>query len=194
MLGYLIGSLNPAALIGKLKHTNLKTSGTGNLGATNTMVTLGVKWGVCVMLFDVFKSFGAMKIAAKIVPNVGWLPLSVGLSAVVGHCFPFYLKFQGGKGLASFAGLLLAYNPALFLFLLITCIALMLIVNHSFIVPFYAAAFFTGFVAIREQDWKMLLIAVLCAIVLVVRNFENFKKVLQKRDTAIRSYIKSELF
>ena len=59
VLGYLLGSLNPAALIGKIKHFNLRKHGTGNLGATNVLLNFGKGFAAVVMLFDIFKAFAA---------------------------------------------------------------------------------------------------------------------------------------
>lgn len=99
---------------------------------------------------------------------------------MVGHCFPFYLKFKGGKELAAFAGFVLAYNPWLFLFLLISGIALTLIVNYSFILPFYVTAFFTIYVAVREESIAM--------------HFGNFMNATREQNRKIREYIKTKLF
>ena len=116
LLAYLIGSLSPSALLAKIKHKNLKKEGTGNLGATNTTLVFGKMFGFLVMVLDIFKGFLAVKITAWIVPEVEWLAILAGFCAVIGHCFPFYLKFKGGKGLAAFGGVILAYNPLFFLF------------------------------------------------------------------------------
>ena len=192
MLGYLLGSLSPSALIAKLKHKNLREHGTKNLGATNTSLIFGKKFGVVVMIFDIFKGFLAFKIPSLILPEVKWLSMASGLAAVIGHCFPFYLKFKGGKGLASFGGMILAYNPLLFAFLLVSTIVLLLIVNHSFIMPFYAAITFVIFVMIKEQSLPLILFAFLASLLLIIKHFGNMIKAIRGEDTKIRSYIKNK--
>lgn len=194
LIGYLLGTLNPAALISKLKHKSLRENGTGNLGATNTMLVFGKKFGALVMLFDMAKAFFAVWCARWIAPEIEWLSMATGVCAVVGHCFPFYLKFKGGKGLAAFAGLVLAYRPLLFLFLLISGTVLMLIVNYSFILPFYSAVFFTAYVAIREDEIAVLLLAVFVSALIVVMHFGNMVKAAKGRDKKIRDYIKIKSF
>jgi len=190
----LIGSLNPAALIGKLKKQNLRIVGTGNLGATNTMLTFGKRIGIFVMLFDIFKSFAIVKIAAWIAPSSPWFPLASGVSAILGHCFPFYLNFKGGKGTAAFGGLVLAYNPLLFLFLLTTGILLMIIINHGIALPLYAAVFFAVFVLINEQSRSSAAYAVLSSLIVVAKNKSSIIKAVRKEDTPVRTYIKTKLF
>lgn len=194
LIGYLLGTLNPAALISKLKKVDLRTKGTGNLGATNTMLILGKKYGVLVMLFDIAKAFLAVRYAQWIAPEFEWLSMSAGLFAVIGHCFPFYLKFKGGKGLAAFAGLVLAYNPLFFLFLLISGIVLMLIVNYTFILPFYATMFFTIYVAMQEESVAILFFATVVSALIIIKHFGNFVKAVKGEDGKIREYIKTKLF
>ena len=194
VLGYLVGTLNPAALISRLKHKSLRERGTGNLGATNTMLVFGKKLGALVLLLDLLKGFLAVRLVAWLVPTLPWLALATGLAAVVGHCFPFYMGFRGGKGLATFAGLVLAYEPLLFLFLLVSGVLLMLLVNYSFILPFYAAVFFTGFVIVREHSLLLSLLAGGVSLLIVLMHFGNFLKALRGEDRKIRDFVRKSLF
>ena len=118
-MGYFIGCINPAALLGKKKNVDLKQSGTGNLGATNTALVLGKNAGYFVLFFDIFKSLFGYKLARLLFPKLGAVAgLLAGIGVLLGHCFPVFLHFQGGKGLASFGGLVLAHDPLLFAVLL----------------------------------------------------------------------------
>ncbi len=114
VIGYLLGSISPTYLFSMIKNIDMRKSGTGNLGATNAMLTLGKGFGVAVMIFDIAKAFVPVLICKILHDDDHILMLSVGLAAVVGHAFPFYLKFKGGKGVATLAGLVLAYNPLMF--------------------------------------------------------------------------------
>ncbi len=192
LFGYFLGSFSPSAWIARLKKSNLREQGTQNLGATNTMVVFGLKFGIAVMLFDAFKSYISYMLAVWIAPEYQWLAMASGFAAILGHCFSVYLDFKGGKGLASFGGLLLAYDPVLFCWLLVACTALMLIVNHSYIVPFSASVAFVTYVAWTETNVVLFLFALFSAIILVERNFENFLMAVRKEDTKIRSYLKEK--
>ena len=193
LFGYLLGSFSPAAIVARLKKKNLREHGTQNLGATNTAVVLGVKFGVLVMAFDIFKGFISYKLAQWIAPEFEWLAMASGFAAVLGHCFSVYMDFKGGKGLASFGGMVLAYNPLLFSCLLVGCVTLMLIVNHSFILPFSAATAFVAYVALTQTDKILFLFALLASIVLVERNFGNLIKAIRKEDVKLRGYLKEKL-
>lgn len=194
LLGYLIGSLNPAALIGKLKQQNLRSRGTGNLGATNALLLFGKRMGAFVMLFDIFKSFLTVKFAVRLLPDVPWIAMRVGFSAILGHCFPFYMRFRGGKGTAAFGGLVLAYQPQLFLFLLLSGMAVMIVVNHGVALPLYAVSAFAVFVIAAEQNAAVIVLAVLLSLVVMERNLGGLKKAIRKEDAPVRAYIKAKLF
>ena len=117
LIAYLIGAIPTALLAGKLtKGIDIRTVGSGNVGATNTWRVLGWRAGVAVLAIDLAKGF----IAAALIPKIplGPLPLGpadvavlCGLAAVLGHVFPVYIGFRGGKGVATTTGMLIAVAP-----------------------------------------------------------------------------------
>lgn len=188
LIGYLLGCLSPSALIAKLKHKNLRENGTQNLGATNVSLVVGKRWGFLVMLFDIAKSFTAYKIAEHILdePHIG---LVVGLFAIVGHIFPFYMNFRGGKGLAPYAGLVLAYNHWMFLFLLFTCTTLLLIINHGYVMSYSAAVMFCILATVFSRNvWVFILTAIAGALIMW-RHLPNLRQAHNSTDTKIRDYL-----
>ena len=98
LFGYLLGSLSPSALLSKLKKTDLRSGGSGNLGATNTMLVMGKAYGALVLVFDLAKGFFAVKIPGWVFPGAAYVGLAAGAAAVFGHVFPFYLKFNLAYG------------------------------------------------------------------------------------------------
>ncbi|MDL2211913.1 glycerol-3-phosphate 1-O-acyltransferase PlsY [Erysipelotrichaceae bacterium OttesenSCG-928-M19] len=118
LLGYLIGSIPFALIIGKVFYnTDIRNSGSGNLGGTNAGRTLGKKAGLTVIILDIAKAFIAMTIASIIIShfNMNVNPNLCGLAVVIGHCYPIFAGFKGGKGVACAAGFILALNPLLIL-------------------------------------------------------------------------------
>ena len=190
IIGYLLGCLSPSALISKMKHKNLRQSGTGNLGATNVMLNFGKALGALVMVFDICKAFFAVRLAEYLFPEIALAGMLAGLFAVIGHVFPFYMKFKGGKGLASFGGMVLAYNSLLFLVLLLSGGVLMLIVNYSFILPFYAASVFPVFVAIHSKNVLLTVICAAASVLIMVKHAGNIKKAKDGTDNKIRDFLK----
>ena len=193
-IGYLLGCLSPAALISKVKQTNLREHGTGNLGATNTMLTFGLKYGVLVMLFDALKAVFAMTLIRILFPDHPYAALLGGLFAAIGHMFPFYMDFKGGKGLAAFAGTILAYDRGIFVFLFVLCVLLMLISNHSAIVPISSSVLFTVLTTLKSRSVCVFIITSLFSFILIHRHRDNIQKILDGEDADVRGYLKEHIF
>ena len=189
IIGYLLGSINPAHFLEKIKKENFRKQGTGNLGATNTMIILGKKYGALVMVFDVLKSFFAVRIAKAFLPMMPAVWLLSGAFAVAGHVFPFYLKFRGGKGLAAFGGVVLGYDIFSFVILLIISIVLMLLFDYGTAMPVSASILFPFFVLMRGGNALCFFISLLLGGLVFLKHFSNLQKAFRGEDTRVREYI-----
>jgi glycerol-3-phosphate acyltransferase PlsY len=109
-LGYAVGSIPFAFLIGRLAGVDLRRSGSGNVGAANTLRTSGVAAAVFVVLLDAAKGAGSVLWAARLWGHESLSALA-GLAAVVGHIYPVWLRFRGGKGVATAAGVFGVLSP-----------------------------------------------------------------------------------
>jgi glycerol-3-phosphate acyltransferase PlsY len=112
VVGYLAGSLPTSFLAGKLAGIDLREQGSKNLGATNVYRVLGWKYAIPVGLIDIAKGAIPVALASSGAAARTWLPLAVGCAAIVGHVFSLFLRFRGGKGVATAAGVVLALAPA----------------------------------------------------------------------------------
>ncbi|MFZ4462228.1 MAG: glycerol-3-phosphate 1-O-acyltransferase PlsY [Bacteroidales bacterium] len=119
LVAYLLGSIPTAVWVGKtFYHVDVRNEGSGNAGATNTIRVLGVKAGIPVIIVDVFKGYAAVAIAPWIVQLAGGteaspvLLLFVSAAVVLGHTFPLYAGFRGGKGVATLLGVGIGLFPA----------------------------------------------------------------------------------
>ena len=111
IIAYLLGALPTAYIAGRLKlGADIRQRGGGNMGALNATRELGLKIGVVVLLIDIAKGVGAVLIAKYLGVSQIWVFLA-GFAAVVGHCWPVYLKFKGGKGAATAIGVFLGLTP-----------------------------------------------------------------------------------
>jgi len=117
LIGYLLGNIQAGYLLGKLlKKVDIRTLGQGNAGASNAVESLGWKFGVLVALIDILKGVAAI-LLVKFMFSVGFnkegalLLYTTGYFAILGHIYPFYMKFKGGKGTAALIGILLGMNP-----------------------------------------------------------------------------------
>jgi len=119
VIGYLLGSIPSGYLVGKCRGIDIRQHGSGNIGATNVVRTLGRPWGVLVFLLDVLKGIVAVQLAMRgLACAAGSCPLSAdqlgivaGMGCFLGHCFPVWLGFKGGKGVATGAGILIGLTP-----------------------------------------------------------------------------------
>ncbi len=121
LLAYLLGSIPSALWIGKIFYkTDIREHGSGNLGGTNTFRTLGVKAGLIVSILDVLK--GTAAVLLLLLPhfsNTDIHPLVLGVFAVVGHMYPIFANFKGGKAVATSGGVILGYHWPIFILMLL---------------------------------------------------------------------------
>ncbi|MBW8384029.1 MAG: glycerol-3-phosphate acyltransferase, partial [Youngiibacter sp.] len=119
LIGYLLGNLQSAYILGRVfKKVDIRELGFGNAGASNAAVSFGWSWGVTVALLDIAKAFLSVMIVRSLMATgfveQGYFPMYLnGAAVILGHDFPFFMRFKGGKGTASYAGMLLGINPLL---------------------------------------------------------------------------------
>lgn len=108
---YLIGGIPFGFLIGKMNGVDVRTVGSRNIGATNVFRTVGKKWGVLALVLDMMKGL-VPTLACRLASDISWLPLTVGVMTATGHMLTPYMKFKGGKGVATGFGMMIALIPA----------------------------------------------------------------------------------
>ncbi|MFX1497791.1 MAG: glycerol-3-phosphate acyltransferase [Promethearchaeota archaeon] len=108
VIGYIIGTINPGYIFGRLKKLDIREVGTKNAGTSNVYKTLGIAYAVPTAFYDTLKGLLSMYIAFLLGADYIFIQIS-GLAAIVGHIFPFYLRFKGGQGMATSTGILLYY-------------------------------------------------------------------------------------
>ncbi len=180
-LSYLLGALPTGYLAGRLKGLDIRKLGSGNMGATNVMRILGVPAGVLVMLIDAAKGFLAVAWLPGLTPypEFDWLRVGCGLAAVLGHTFTLFLKFKGGKGVATTAGIFLALAPmaAVVTLLIFACtVAMTKTVSAGSILGALLLPPLVWILGEAGQGYSILLIAVVLAILIVARHGANIQR------------------
>ena len=188
-IGYLLGSISPSYIIGKIKHVDLRRGGTKNLGASNTFMHFGRGWGVFVMLFDIFKAVGAVVLCRMLFRELVFAGLVGGGFCVLGHNYPFYLDFKGGKGLASYGGFVLGVSPLLFVILLTLCLILAFIFNYGCVIALSAAVLFPFLVGFKFQSVIAFLIAAVCSISIIFKHLENLRRIKAGEESNFKDFI-----
>ena len=127
ILAYLLGSVSGSLLLGKLKNVDIRSEGSGNAGGTNAFRTQGLLFAIGVLVIDMGKGFlaawwipGLFIADSSVVLGTSEIMMACGFAAVLGHCFPIWHGFRGGKGAATAVGALIVIEPWLLLPLLIT--------------------------------------------------------------------------
>lgn len=180
---YLIGSIPTGLIIGKLFYNkDIRQHGSGNLGATNTFRILGKKAGIFVTIFDVLK--GTISALFPVIFHQNIHPIIIGVVAVIGHVFPIYLKFKGGKAVATSAGVILGTNPVLFLIIAIIFFTLLFTTKMvsltsmlTSIVNFIGSLFF--------EDKILMGVSFLIMVVIIVRHKSNIERIMNGTESKI---------
>ncbi|RDW21348.1 glycerol-3-phosphate acyltransferase 1 [Oceanobacillus arenosus] len=191
LIGYLLGCINGAQIIGKYKQFNIKSSGSKNAGATNTFILLGWKSGVLVAFIDVFKAIISLVITASLLVyadihfDLQVLLLYVNaLFVLLGHIYPVTLHFNGGKGTASFLGFLLFLNWkfAIMAFIIFLCISF---VTNYFVFGTFSAYLSFIIYTIFYYGRGPVYIAVLLTMFFIANHIDNFKRIINKEETKL---------
>lgn len=187
-ISYFLGAIPSGYLIGKLKGVDIRKQGSGNIGATNAFRILGAKAASVVLLADAFKGFLSCLLAPIIATEWTGVPISddtasllmiiAGLGAILGHSFTFWLKFKGGKGIATSAGVFLTITPlALGICLLVFSITIFLS-RYVSLSSILAAICLPFSVYLIYHNFLISSITVVIALLVIYRHRSNIKRLL----------------
>ena len=188
-IGYGLGQLSPANLLSKIKHKDLRENGTGNLGGTNAMIVFGKVYGLIVIVLDVLKAFFAIKIAKAMFSKFVFAGLVAGCFAVIGHIFPFYMHFHGGKGVAAFSGMILAFDIRAFVGLFLIAVTIMLVTNVGYYGPISAAILFPLWVLIRTKSFLTFGCVAAIGGLVIYKHKENMSKRKQGKEISVNEFL-----
>lgn len=192
LLGYLLGCSSMAFYIGKLKKKDIRTAGSGNLGASNTTVLFGWGAGVAVALHDIGKAVLAVFAAKWLLPELEYAGAAAGVACVIGHIFPFYLGFKGGKGLASYFGMALALNWKLGLLLVAVILLATLITDFISVGALSSIVVAPVYMGIATHS--LILVGILCVatFVMFLKHWENIQRIAKGEEIGLRRTVKGK--
>jgi glycerol-3-phosphate acyltransferase PlsY len=194
ILGYLLGSFPSGLLISRTRGVDIRNHGSGNIGATNVLRVLGKKWGYLVFALDALKGFAAVRIAFAIALAVGpgitpreLVGIAGGLACILGHTFPVWLRFRGGKGVATSAGVLLGLMPLAVVSVFAVWVILFQFTRYVSVASIGAAAALPVFVMLYLRlglltGASLLPFSILIAGVVVWRHRSNMKRLFQGKE------------
>ena len=182
LVAYLLGSIPSALWVGQLFYKmDIRQHGSGNLGATNTFRILGKKAGIAVTLLDIFKGTAAVwLLTLPLFEQTNVHPLIPGILAVVGHMYPVFARFKGGKAVATSGGVLLGYNWPVFVLLFITFLIVLKLtkmVSLSSMIVATVGLLYSIFHYVRTDDFTLLIMIGLFAIFIFYRHRANIARI-----------------
>ncbi len=195
VVAYLMGSFSSAVWIGKwFYNTDVRTQGSGNAGATNTFRVLGTKAAIMVMFLDIVKAWGAVMLAHVFAngsldnSHLVNYQIILGALAVLGHVFPVFTGFKGGKGVASLVGVILAlYSPYIFLIVLGWFTLILIITRYVSLGSITGSMLFAilAIFAFHEQNIYLIILATMIAIFIPLTHFKNIKRLLKGEENKL---------
>lgn len=186
LMGYLLGSLNLAWFLSKAKGFDIRAHGSNNAGASNATITMGLKIGVAVALHDITKSCLAGFLASLLFPALPAAPAIAGVAAVLGHVFPFYLSFKGGKGFAPFLGLTLALDWRFFLAVILAVLLITLITDYIVLGTFTTIVSFPIYLFFIQAGFAIVSIVCVASLVIFCKHFINLKRLATGQEIGLR--------
>lgn len=185
LVAYLLGAVPFGLILARwVKGVDLRTIGSGNIGTTNAVRAMGRRWGFVVFALDFLKGFAPVLIAPHIVsldkPDSEFLQVLVGTASVLGHCYPIYLGFKGGKGVATGCGAIVAIEPFVFIAGGIVWLLTRLATGYAGLASILMGATFpiAAFVMGWPQRQALVVGAALLTLLIVVRHRSNIQRML----------------
>jgi glycerol-3-phosphate acyltransferase PlsY len=203
VVAYLMGSFSSAVWIGKwFYNTDVRTQGSGNAGATNTFRVLGTKAAIIVMILDIVKAWGAVMLAHAFAGDqltanqLIDYKIIMGAAAVLGHVFPVFTGFKGGKGVASLVGVILAlYSPYIIL-IVVAWFAMILAITRYVSLASITGSIVFAILAIfvfHEQNTYLVVLAALIAVFVPITHHQNIKRLLKGAENKLSFRKKQKL-
>lgn len=177
LIGYLIGTVNPAYIISKIRGFDIRKKGSGNAGASNALIILGKTVGVFCALFDIAKTCFAIWLTGALFTRTALIFAVTAVACILGHIFPFYMKFKGGKGLACLGGTILMYDWRVFLIMLAGELVVVLLTNYICFVPMSASIVFAFVFGIMEKEIIGAALFLITAMVILWKHRLNIKRI-----------------
>ena len=186
VIGYLLGCSNMAYYLSRARRVDMRADGSGNLGTCNALILMGWKAGALVCAHDMGKTVLAVLIARWLFPDTAFIGYVAGVACVLGHIYPFYLKFQGGKGFASYLGMVLALDWKFAIGLFIAAALLVLITDYIVAATVATVVSYPVFTAISTASLAAVLILLAATLPILLKHKENYVNILNGTERRVR--------
>ena len=191
LFAYFLGSIPVGWIVARLFFkTDIRSKGSGNIGATNALRQFGTAVGLIVLLLDMSKGIIAVLLAKSIYGSGTMMVVICGLLAILGHVFPIWLKFKGGKGVATAAGVFIALTPISLLIALLVFIVVVAITRYVSLGSIMAALSLLAVNVISifrqpHKDYALLILVVLIVAMIIYKHKENIARLIRGNENKI---------
>lgn len=184
IVAYLLGSIPSALIVGKVGYKiDIREHGSGNLGGTNTFRVLGIKAGIIVTLADILK--GTVATVLPLFFDADVYRLGIGIFAVLGHTYPLFARFKGGKAVATSGGIILGVNPLLFVIMVLTFL-LTLKISKFVSLSSMITGVVTFIVTLFIGDIGLMIVIGVLTLFVVYRHRANIKRIINGTEPKIK--------
>ena len=190
-MAYLLGSIPTGFLVARARGVDIRTVGSGNIGATNAFRVLGKGLGIFVLLMDALKGFVAVELAIVIAtvlpgPAIVNLKITAGICAILGHNYTCWLRFKGGKGIATSAGVLIALVP-LALVIILSIFIILFVLTRYVSVGSIAASFSLPFATwFTTRDTGLTIVTGAMGALAILKHRKNIQRLLSGTENRIQ--------
>ena len=185
-LSYLLGCSNMAVYLAKHNRVDLSAGGSKNPGASNAVILMGWRAGVLTAVHDIGKSALAVVLARLVFPDLEYIGAVAGVSSVLGHIFPFWMKFKGGKGFASYLGMTIALNWKISIVVLLMLVVITLVTDYIVAATANTIIIVPIWMGIASHSLVLALILLVGSAVIAWKHRENFVRIYKGTEIGFR--------
>ena len=191
LIGYLFGCIQTAYILGKtVEKIDIREKGSLNAGASNAFMILGMKYGIITGLVDILKGTVPVLLVKALYPAEPALAFLAGLSAIVGHIFPFYLRFKGGKGVATLVGMLLGYDVRWGLVFLVIMIIVPFASDYMAVGSLTVFTILPVLTFILDLPYSCLVLAFILTVVAYIKHWPNVQRIRAGEEVRLSKALK----
>jgi glycerol-3-phosphate acyltransferase PlsY len=191
ILAYLFGSINFSIPLGKwLRGIDIREVNSKNAGTSNVAMSLGWRWGIMVLLLDMAKGFLPVLTVKMLYPNFELLWFLTGFAAIIGHVYPIFYSFKGGKGSATYGGMLFALTPYYAFIMLLIYSFILFAFNYVVLSTLFVSVVTPIIYYMFGFEWSSILILLLFVLLSIWKHKENYIRLLNGKEVGLRAFNK----
>lgn len=192
LIGYFLGCSNMAYYLAKAKGVDMTSKGSGNPGTSNAVILMGWRSGVLVGFHDIGKAVVAVLLAKLLFPEVQCAGEAAGTACVLGHIFPVFFKFKGGKGFASFVGMMLALDWRFALIVLALVVVVTILSDYLVVGTTLTVFVLPVYLVFSQPGWLPAAIVFIASLTILFMHRMNYVRIWNRSEIGLRSTIKGE--